>query len=51
MGSKYNVLAIILLLIWGISYLGYKVGGFIHIFLIVAAILVLINVMRGKKMN
>ncbi len=44
-------LAMILLVLWAVGLVSsYTMGGFIHILLIVAIIVVLINVIQGRRL-
>jgi hypothetical protein len=47
MGNLLYVLAVILVIIWAIGFLGYNAGGIIHILLVLALISVLLRVIRG----
>lgn len=40
-------IALVLLILWGIGYLGYNIGDFIHILLGLAIVLVLIRIVRS----
>ncbi len=43
-------IAVILLILWAIGLLtSYTLGGFIHLLLVVAVILVLIRIIQGRK--
>jgi hypothetical protein len=43
-------IAIILLVLWALGLVaGTTIGGFIHILLVVAIIMILINVINGRK--
>ena len=45
-----TTIAIILLILWVLGFFGLRIlGGFIHILLVVAIILFLIRVIRGKN--
>jgi asparagine N-glycosylation enzyme membrane subunit Stt3 len=45
-----TIIAIILLVLWLIGFIGFPVlGGFIHILLVVAVILFLIRIIRGEN--
>ncbi len=48
MGNILYILAVILLIIWGVSFLGYQSGGIIHILLVIAIIAVLLRLIKGK---
>jgi hypothetical protein len=48
MGSLLYVIAVILVLIWAVSFFGgYATGGLIHILLVIAIVAVLLRVIRG----
>ena len=43
-------LALILLILWGLGLVtSYTLGGFIHIFLIVALVVVVVRVLQGRR--
>ncbi|MBP9715025.1 MAG: lmo0937 family membrane protein [Candidatus Pacebacteria bacterium] len=45
-----TTIAIILLVLWALGFLGFHIlGGFIHILLVVAVIFFLIRVIRGEN--
>jgi len=45
-----TTIAIILLILWVLGFIGFHIlGGFIHILLVVAVILFLIRIIRGKN--
>lgn len=45
-----TTIAVILIALWLLGFLGYNaIGGFIHILLVVAIILFLIRVIRGEN--
>lgn len=47
MGNLLYVIAVILVIIWAISFLGgYATGGIIHILLVIAVVAVLLKVIR-----
>lgn len=44
-----TTIAIILLVLWALGFIGFHIlGGFIHILLVIAIILFLIRVIRGE---
>jgi Family of unknown function (DUF5670) len=49
MGNLLYILAVILLIAWAIGFLGFHVGGIIHILLVIAIIAVLLRIISGKK--
>jgi len=46
MGNLLYVVAVILVIIWAIGFLGYHVGGIIHLLLVIAIIAFLLKVIR-----
>ena len=48
MGSLLYTIAVILVIIWAVSFFGgYATGGIIHILLVIAIVAVLLRVIRG----
>jgi type IV secretory pathway VirB2 component (pilin) len=48
MGNLLYLVAVVLIIIWAISYLGgYYTGGLIHILLVIAVIAILLRVIRS----
>jgi tryptophan-rich sensory protein len=48
MGNLLYIIAVILVIIWAISFLGgYYTGGLIHILLVIAIVAILLRVIRG----
>lgn len=50
MGNLLYTIAVILVIIWAIGFLGYNAGGLIHVLLVIALIVVLLRIIQGKKM-
>ena len=48
MGNLLYTIAVILVIVWAISYMGLHAGGLIHILLVIAVIAVLFRLIRGK---
>jgi Family of unknown function (DUF5670) len=48
MGNLLYIIAVILVIAWAIGFLGYHVGGIIHILLVIAIVAVLLKVIRGS---
>jgi hypothetical protein len=43
-------IAIVLLVLWGLGLVSsYTIGGFIHILLVIAIIVVLLNIIQGRR--
>ncbi|WP_194973953.1 lmo0937 family membrane protein [Aquiflexum lacus] len=49
MGNLLYIIAVILVIIWAVGFLGYNSGGIIHILLVIAIIAVLFRVISGRK--
>lgn len=49
MGNLLYGIAVILLIIWAVGFLGYHTGGIIHVLLVIAVIAILLRVIQGKK--
>lgn len=49
MGNLLYLIAVILVIIWAVSFLGgFATGGIIHILLVIAIIVVLLRIIRGN---
>jgi hypothetical protein len=45
-----QTIAVILIILWLLGLIsGYAMGGFIHILLVIAIVLVLVRIIQGKK--
>lgn len=49
MGNLLYTIALMLVIIWAIGFLGYDLGGLIHILLVIAIISVLLRIIQGRK--
>ena len=50
MGNILYTIAVILLIIWAISFLGgFFTGGIIHLLLVIAVIAIIYNLLTGRK--
>ncbi|UXE67547.1 MAG: lmo0937 family membrane protein [Chryseotalea sp. WA131a] len=49
MGNLLYTIAVILVIIWAIGFLGYNASGLIHVLLVIALIVVLLRIIQGKK--
>jgi len=49
MGSILYIIAVLLVIGWLIGFVGYGVGGLLHILLVIAVIVVLLNIIRGRS--
>lgn len=48
MGNLLYTIAVVLIVIWAIGFFGYAAGSLIHILLIIAAIAILLRLIRGR---
>ena len=49
MGNLLYTIAVVLVFIWAIGFLGFHAGGIIHILLVIAAISILLNIIKGNS--
>jgi len=49
MGNLLYIIAVILIIAWAIGFVGYNVGGIIHILLVIALIAIILRVIQGKS--
>lgn len=49
MGNLLYIVAVILIIAWAIGFIGYNVGGLIHILLVIAVIAIIIRVIQGRR--
>ena len=49
MGNLLYVVALILIIAWAIGFIGYSMGGVIHILLVIAVIAIILRVIQGRK--
>lgn len=49
MGNLLYLVAVVLVILWAIGYLGYNFGGLIHILLVIALIAVIFRIIEGRK--
>jgi hypothetical protein len=49
MGNLLYIIAVILIIAWAIGFIGYNIGGVIHILLVIAVIAVILRIIQGRK--
>jgi hypothetical protein len=49
MGNLLYIIAVVLILIWAVGFLGYNAGGLIHILLVIALIAIILRLIKGEK--
>lgn len=50
MGNLLYTIAIIMVILWAIGFLGFHAGGIIHILLVIALISVIFRLIQGKQL-
>jgi hypothetical protein len=51
MGNLLYIIAVIIVIAWAIGFIGYSLGGLIHILLVIAIIAVLLRIIRGRRVS
>lgn len=49
MGNLLYAIAIILVVVWAVGFLGYNAGSLIHILLVIAIVAILLRLIKGKN--
>jgi hypothetical protein len=49
MGNLLYIIAVILIIGWLIGFIGYSVGGLIHILLVIAVIAIIFRIIQGRQ--
>ena len=49
MGNLLYIIAVILIIGWLIGFVGYHVGGLIHILLVIAIVVILLRLIQGRN--
>lgn len=49
MNNLLYIIAIILIIGWAIGFVGYNLGGLIHVLLVIAVIAILLRLIKGNK--
>jgi hypothetical protein len=49
MGNLLYIVAVILIIAWAIGFIGYSMGGVIHILLVIAVIAIILRVIQGRR--
>lgn len=49
MNSLLYIIAVILIVLWAIGFLGFNMGGIIHLLLVIALVAVLLRIIKGEK--
>ena len=49
MGNLLYIIAVILIIAWAIGFIGYSVGGMIHVLLVIAVIAIIFRLIQGRR--
>lgn len=49
MGNLLYIIAVILVIGWLVGFIGYSMGGIIHILLVIAIVAILIRIIQGRR--
>jgi hypothetical protein len=49
MGNLLYGIAVVLLILWAIGFLGFHAGGIIHILLVIAIIAIVVKLIQGRR--
>ncbi len=49
MGNLLYIVAVILIIGWLVGFFAFHVGGFIHVLLVIAVIVIILRVIQGRK--
>ena len=49
MGNLLYIIAVVLIILWAIGFLGYSAGGLIHILLVIAVIAIIFRLISGRR--
>jgi hypothetical protein len=49
MGNLLYIVAVILIIAWAIGFIGYSMGGVIHILLVIAVIAIILRLIQGRR--
>lgn len=49
MGNLLYLIAVILVIAWAVGFVGYSLGGLIHILLVIAVIAIIFRIIQGRQ--
>jgi hypothetical protein len=49
MGNLLYIIAVILIIAWAIGFIGYSMGGIIHVLLVIAVIAIILRIIQGRR--
>lgn len=51
MGNFLYYLAVVLIIIWAIGFIGYSAGYLIHVLLLIAIVAIILRLVRGRPID
>ncbi len=48
MGNLLYIIAVILIIAWAVGFIGYSLGGLIHVLLAIAIIAIILRLIKGR---
>ncbi|MDF1560144.1 MAG: lmo0937 family membrane protein [Bacteroidales bacterium] len=49
MRNLLYIIAVVLVIAWAIGFFGFSAGGLIHVLLVIAAIVILVRIIQGRR--
>ncbi len=49
MKNLLYIIAVVLVIAWAIGFFGFRAGGLIHVLLVIAAIVILVRIIQGRR--
>lgn len=49
MGNLLYIIAVVLIILWAIGFLGFHAGSIIHLLLVIAVVAILLRIIQGKR--
>ena len=49
MGNLLYSIAVLLIIVWAIGFIGFNLGGLMHLLLLIAAVAVLLRLIQGRQ--
>ena len=49
MGNLLYLIAVVLIIIWAVGFVGYESGGLIHLLLVIAVIAIVLRLIQGRR--
>jgi hypothetical protein len=49
MGNLLYIIAVILIIGWAIGFVGYNIGGLLHVLLVIAIIAIILRLIQGRR--